>query len=131
MPAFIGLDLAWTPHHATGICVFEGDETGLRFVELSCETATPAAFANFCESFGDDVVVAIDAPLVVTDDRRAEAELARVFGKYRASAYSANLGFLTRMNGLAGPNLAMELGKRGLPGRAVRAQPPCPWPRCR
>ena len=58
-------------------------------------------------------MVAVDAPLVVEDYRRAEAELGRVYGKYHAAAYSANLPFLTKMNGLAGPLLAGELQAKG------------------
>ena len=113
MPIFIGLDLAWTPHHETGICVLEGDERSTHLVQLDCRIDTPEGFARFCTDFGNDIVVAIDAPLLVLPERRAERELAAVFGRFKACAYSANMPFLQRMNGLAGPNLATLLKASG------------------
>jgi predicted RNase H-like nuclease len=123
MPVFIGLDLAWTPHHETGICILEGDARSVRLLRLDCCIDTPDGFARLCDSSGADVVAAIDAPLLVHPDRRAERELGTVFGKYKAGAYSANLPFLTKMNGLAGPLLAEALRSRGFdlaPSRVSR-----------
>ncbi|MEO9255880.1 MAG: DUF429 domain-containing protein, partial [Tepidiformaceae bacterium] len=113
MPAFVGLDLAWTPHHETGICVLEGTAGAMRLTRLDCAIESPGRFAALCQSFGPDVVVAIDAPLIVEPERRAESELARIFRKHKAGAYSANLPFLTKMNGLAGPHLAQHLVEAG------------------
>jgi predicted RNase H-like nuclease len=113
MTVFIGLDLAWTPHHPSGVCILEHDGTGLRLRKLHCSTSSPDCFATMCASFGPDVVVGVDAPLVVEADRRAEAQLARVYGARHAGAYLATIPFLTRMNGLAGPRLAEELRLRG------------------
>ena len=112
MPVFIGLDLAWTSHHESGVCILEGDAHSVRVLRLDCCIDTPDGFANLCDRWGDDVVAAIDAPLLLHADRRAERELGSVFGKYKAGAYSANLPFLTRMNGLAGPLLAEALRVR-------------------
>src|SRR5690242_422844 len=109
MAAFIGLDLAWTAHRESGVCVLVGDGERVEVALLDARLDTPSGFAEFCASYGGDVVVAVDAPLIVTAARRAEAELGRVFGKYKASAYSANLEFLRRMGGMAGPELALEL----------------------
>jgi predicted RNase H-like nuclease len=114
VPAFIGLDLAWTPHHESGVCILEGQDGGnMRLVRLDCVIDTPGAFAALCHGLGSDVVAAIDAPLILSPRRRAESELARVFGKYRAGAYSPNLPFLMKMNGLAGPQLACSLAECG------------------
>lgn len=112
MPVFIGLDLAWTPHHESGVCILEGDAGSIRLVSLDWRSDTPRAFAAMCDAAGKDVVVGIDAPLIVHPERRAEADLAAVFGKYKAAAYVATLPFLQRMDGLAGPALAWLL--RGL-----------------
>jgi predicted RNase H-like nuclease len=109
MPAFIGLDLAWTDHHESGVCVLVGDAEGMELRVLDAFVGTPEGFAALCCSYGPEVVVAVDAPLIVTPERSAEAALAKVFGKYKASAYSANLAFLQKMGGLAGPWLAQEL----------------------
>lgn len=108
----MGLDLAWTPHRETGVCVLEEAEGVVNLRELHCDIKSPEEFATLCESFGEDVVVAVDAPLVVKPERRAEAELAKVYGAKHAGAYSANLPFLCKMNGLAGPHLAKELCER-------------------
>ncbi|MEP7216043.1 MAG: DUF429 domain-containing protein [Anaerolineaceae bacterium] len=113
MVAFVGLDLAWTAHHETGVCVLEQTGESVVLRELHCSVSSPEAFAAVCEWFGEDVVVAVDAPLVVEPERRAEAELGRVYGAKHAGAYSANMPFLTTMNGLAGPNLAKQLEEGG------------------
>lgn len=113
MTVFIGLDLAWTRHRETGVCVLDDSDGVVRLRKLHCAISSAACFATMCESFGPDVVVAIDAPLVVTPERRAERELASVFGRFHASAYSANMTFLTKMNGLAGPHLAEHLRAGG------------------
>ena len=112
MVTFVGLDLAWTATHETGVCVLEETNGGVVLRKLCCRISTPEGFATMCESFGDDVVVAIDAPLVVQPERRAEAELGSVYAKFQAGAYSANMPFLTKMNGLAGPDLAKLLKSR-------------------
>ena len=112
MTVFIGLDLAWTPHRETGVCVLEGGADGVTLRALHCSISSPQDFAKLCESFGGDVVVAVDAPLVVTDERRAEAELGKEYGGRHAGAYSANMPFLEKMNGLAGPDLAVSLKGR-------------------
>ena len=112
MVTFVGLDLAWTATHETGICVLEETNGGVVLRKLCCRISTPEGFATMCESFGDDVVVGIDAPLVVQPERRAEAELGRKYAKYHAGAFSANMPFLTKMKGLAGPDLAKLLKDR-------------------
>ena len=109
MPTFVGLDLAWTPTHETGVCVIRCDRGEARLVALDTRIDTPEGFAALCLSGGDDVVAAIDAPLVVGPQRRADSELAAQFSKFKAGAYSATLPFLTKMNGLAGPTLARLL----------------------
>ena len=112
MATFVGLDLAWTAHRETGVCVLEEAEGGVELRELHCAIRSPEEFATVCESFGEDVVVAVDAPLVVKSERLAEAELASIYGSKHAGAYSANMPFLTKMNGLAGPHLATQLEAR-------------------
>lgn len=113
MTTFIGLDLAWTPHRESGVCILEqrGGQVHLR--KLHCSISSPDCFATMCASFGRDVVVGVDAPLVVTPERTAERELGRIYGSRHAGAYLATMAFLTRMNGLAGPTLAAELRTRG------------------
>jgi predicted RNase H-like nuclease len=111
---FIGLDLAWTRYRETGVCILESDGGDVQLRKLHCSISSPSCFSKLCASFGPDVVVAVDAPLVVEPERRAERELARAFGRFQAGAYSANVAFLTGMKGLAGPHLALHLRECGL-----------------
>ena len=123
MVTFVGLDLAWTAHRETGVCVLEDTDHGVVLQTLHCSISSPESFATMCESFGDDVVVAVDAPLVVEPERRAEAELGKVYGKYHAGAYSANMPFLENMKGLAGPHLAGQLSAKGFELDPARLTP--------
>lgn len=111
MAVFAGIDLSWTARHETGICILEGDHGGLRLAELEAEVLSPEEVAARLTRAGDTVVAAIDAPLVVTTERRAEAALARTFGRYGAYAYAARPEFLERVGGNAGSKLASFLGK--------------------
>lgn len=113
MTVFVGLDLAWTARNPSGVCVFEARGEGLALRLLECRVDTPVGFADLLESFGDGLVAAVDAPLIVTPARRAEGALARVYGRYGAYAYSARPAFLEKMGGLAGPQLGKELRERG------------------
>jgi predicted RNase H-like nuclease len=80
---------------------------------LESAVVTPPALAARLAGLGTTVVCAVDAPLVLTPGRHAERALARVFGRYRASAYFASEAFLGGMGGMAGPLLAAELTARG------------------
>jgi predicted RNase H-like nuclease len=113
MAVFIGLDLAWTVGRETGVCVLEGDECGLEVRRAECMVGSPEEFADLCVDARPDVVVGVDAPLIVGDGRRAERELNRVFGRYRAGAYAANAAWLAGFGGEAGPRLGELLRKRG------------------
>ncbi|MBI5946531.1 MAG: DUF429 domain-containing protein [Chloroflexi bacterium] len=113
MTVFVGLDLAWTQGRPSGVCVLEGDASGVTVARLDTATLAPGEFAALVAGYGPDLVAAIDAPLVVEPGRRAEAELGRVFGRFHAGAYSANRPFLERMGGMAGTDLAAALIDRG------------------
>jgi predicted RNase H-like nuclease len=113
MTVFIGLDLAWTAGRETGVCVIEGRGRGAHLVELGTRIESPRAFASLCERYGPDVAVAVDAPLIVSDARLAEADLGTVFGRFKAGAYSARPAFLAKMRGCAGPATARALRSAG------------------
>lgn len=112
MPIFVGIDLAWTAHRAdvpykSGICVLEAkgnaDIRCSRFeavkVHINAITKCLGELAN--ES--GPVVVAIDAPLIVTPKRSAEKNLNKEFAKYSAGAFTTSMKWLTRYNMKAGP----------------------------
>lgn len=113
MPTFLGIDLAWKSKNPSGICVLQGD--GCRWSLCRLETAVGHAgwFVDLAASFGDDVVVAIDAPLIISAQRRAEREVGRLFSSYHASAYPADRALLEPAGLLAGPDLGEALGDRG------------------
>lgn len=110
-----GIDLAWTPHHPSGVCIvrFESPGADGELLELSSRTGTPLEFADAIANHDGDIIAAIDAPLVLCDDRVAERALARVYARAKAAPYQANEAFLVKFNGFAGPLLMAELRTRG------------------
>ena len=80
MTAFVGLDLAWTPGRPSGICVLSSGGDVVRMEHVGRVVMTPTALARQVATLGSTIYAAIDAPLVVSPDRRAEALLARRYG---------------------------------------------------
>ncbi len=95
MTVYVGLDLAWTATHPSGVCVVEEDRSGrTRLLEIASRMTPAVPMATALAEMGPDVVVAVDAPLIRTEACTAERELGRVFGRYRAGAYLASMTFL-------------------------------------
>ncbi|MGI8926487.1 MAG: hypothetical protein ACR2HN_07555, partial [Tepidiformaceae bacterium] len=113
MTVFAGLDLAWTAHRETGICIFERNGEGLRLLALECARVEPLALAGRLAVQGPHTVVAMDAPPIIGPPHTAKRQLARVFGRYHASAYTATPAFLAMYDALAGPRLAASLAAQG------------------
>lgn len=89
MPTFIGLDLAWSPKKESGICWLSGDSAeSLRCTRLTAEVSNMEAIAEEISRVDGSVVVSIDAPVLYSPERNVEREIARRFGKYKASAHS-------------------------------------------
>ncbi|MCV2392691.1 DUF429 domain-containing protein [Actinotalea sp. M2MS4P-6] len=127
MSAFVGIDLAWGPRNRTGVAVCDG--TGRLVASETVRTDDQLAMVldPWLAGAGQDVVVALDAPLVVPNDtgrRDCEAELGRVFARYDAGAHPANRG-RTWFDPPRGTELARRFGweidpaVRPLGGRAV------------
>jgi len=112
MPVFVGLDLAWTATRESGVCVFESAGRDVRLLASTAYVDTPAGFASLCAGLGADVVVAVDAPLIVGPLRLAEREVGRAFSRYQASAHSASEALLRDSGRMAGPDLGGELAAR-------------------
>lgn len=111
MPTFIGLDLAWTSHRESGICWFEGESAAdLRCTRLEAAVCDTERLAEELAVEGP-VVVAIDAPLLYTPERWAEREVARRFGRYKASPHQAH--YAVRQGYAAGIDLGEALEARG------------------
>ncbi len=124
MPAFIGLDLAWTAHRrnvrsGTGFCLFEGEgpddfhctHIGAQPLHVGTLTESVARVADRTAS----VIVAIDAPLLFPAnpalERPIDAEVQRRFKPYKVHVLSAREA---RAKGqTAGIDLARTLAARG------------------
>jgi predicted RNase H-like nuclease len=106
---FIGVDLAWTTRGGTGLCVVEGG-----VVRASARVGGDAKLMAWLTPLvSGDVLVAIDAPLIVKNTsgrRRAEQLISRCFGARHASAHSANLALPSFRDGVRGEQLAAALG---------------------
>ena len=115
MVVFAGIDLAWSGRRPTGTCIIEIDGDRPRLLELSCTDSSAAAgeIVRLLEALGSDVVAGVDAPLIVSPERRAEAELARAFGRQGVYAYAARPDFLERHSIQEGPRLGSLLVEAG------------------
>ncbi len=106
-PVHVGIDLAWNTKAKSGIAVLDGsgalvESATLRSDDEIVEWLTRGAW--------DPVMVAIDAPLIVTNDkgqRDCEALIGKAYARFHAGAYPSNLG-----NVLFNPPRGGELAKR-------------------
>ncbi len=112
MATFIGLDLAWTSHRESGVCWFEGESGAeLRCTRLEAAVCETERLAEELAAVDGPVVAAIDAPLLYTPARDAEREVARRFGRYKASPHQAH--YAVRRGATAGIDLGEALAARG------------------
>jgi len=95
MQTFIGIDLAWkSTRNPTGVAVMRGDKLGARLEVLS--TLGPgASVADFISAHTTaNTVIAIDAPLVITNElgqRTCETAIGKKYGSRDASCHTSNL----------------------------------------
>lgn len=84
MTVFVGIDLAWGSRNASGICVISPGRCTLECLVIGAE-----GLVKMLDECGPDVVVGIDAPLIVEPGRWAEAALARRMGRFGVYAHSS------------------------------------------
>ena len=113
MTIFAGIDLSWTGRYDTGLCVVEETPSGCAVVEVSARVVSTNDMLELLPDTGATVIAAVDAPLVISSSRQAERLIGRAFGRYKASAHSANADRLRREGQMAGPDLASALVRRG------------------
>src|SRR4051812_2107777 len=93
VPVFhIGVDLAWGVKRPTGLAVLDDDG---RLVHVSTVRTDEEIIAALTPYAADDCLVAIDAPLIVTNptgNRPGEALLNKDFARFDAGAHPANTG---------------------------------------
>jgi predicted RNase H-like nuclease/ppGpp synthetase/RelA/SpoT-type nucleotidyltranferase len=126
----VGVDLAWGVKQPTGLAVL--DESG-RLVHLSAVRTDEEIVAALAPYTQGDCLVAIDAPLIVTNatgNRPAEAALNKDFARYDAGAHPANTNKPELAGTPRGAALCQALGLDMNPrsGRARRAIEVYPHP---
>lgn len=99
----IGLDLAWSSKNNSGVALFDATPERLSLLDV-CLLKTNAEIQSYVRmnAANDSVLIPIDAPLVVpnqTGRRPVDDIVSRLFGKYQASAHSANRNILKEVRG--------------------------------
>ena len=127
---FVGIDLAWGERKPTGLAVLDEGGRLVHVETVRTDDEIVAALAPYDEA---DCLVAIDAPLVVTNptgNRPAEAALNRDFARFDAGAHPSNTGKPEFSDGTRGARLSARLGLDMNPqsGRARRAIEVYPHP---
>ena len=125
---FVGVDLAWGQRSPTGVAVV--DEAG-RLCHVAVAGDDADVLGQLAPFVGGACVVALDAPLVVTNpsgNRPCEAELNRDFRRFDAGAHPTNLGLAWFADGGRGGRLcaALELDldpRSSSPRRAMEVYP--------
>lgn len=127
---FVGVDLAWGDRKPTGLAVLDENGQLLMVAAANSDDEILDALAPYVEG---DCLVAIDAPLIVTNatgNRPAEAALNRDFARFDAGAHPSNTGkpeFSTQPRGARiAARLGLDMNPRS--GRARRAIEVYPHP---
>jgi predicted RNase H-like nuclease/ppGpp synthetase/RelA/SpoT-type nucleotidyltranferase len=124
----IGIDLAWGVKRPTGLAVV--DDSG-RLVHVSAVRTDEEILAELAPYADQDCLVAMDAPLIVTNptgNRPAEAALNKDFARFDAGAHPANTGKPEFSDVPRGAALAQALGldmnpRSGRKRRAIEVYP--------
>lgn len=125
---YVGVDLAWGQRSPTGVAVLD-DAGVLRHVGVA--GSDEDVLAQLAPFTAGPCVVAIDAPLVVTNpagNRPCEAALNRDFRRFDAGAHPANTGLAWFADGGRGARLCAALGldldpRSAAPRRALEVYP--------
>jgi predicted RNase H-like nuclease/ppGpp synthetase/RelA/SpoT-type nucleotidyltranferase len=125
---FVGLDLAWGDKKPTGVAVIDEDGT---LLHVSAQTDDDSILRAVEPYVGDDCVVGIDAPLIVTNptgNRPCEAALNRDFRAFESGAHPSNTQKPEFADGTRGGRLAaaldLDLDPRSTrPRRALEVYP--------
>ncbi|GGU09639.1 DUF429 domain-containing protein [Nocardioides albus] len=125
---FLGVDLAWGVRRPTGLAVL--DEEG-RLVHVSAAKTDDEIVAALEPYADNDCLVAIDAPLIVTNptgNRPAEAALNKDFARFDAGAHPSNTSKSEFSEQPRGARIAARLGldmdpRSGRRRRAIEVYP--------
>jgi predicted RNase H-like nuclease/ppGpp synthetase/RelA/SpoT-type nucleotidyltranferase len=127
---FVGVDLAWGDRRPTGLAVLDDEGRLVHVSAVRSDDEIAEALAPYVEG---DCLVAIDAPLIVTNatgNRPAEAALNKDFARFDAGAHPSNTGKPEFAVQPRGARIAARLGLDMNPrsGRARRAIEVYPHP---
>ncbi|MDO3638266.1 bifunctional ribonuclease/(p)ppGpp synthase [Mycolicibacterium arseniciresistens] len=106
---FVGLDLAWGERNRTGVAVVDADG---RLRHIGAAQDDGSILAAIGPYVAGDCVVAIDAPLIVTNptgNRPCEAALNRDYRAFQAGAHPSNTAKPEFANGTRGARLAAAI----------------------
>ncbi len=107
---FVGLDLAWGDIAWTGTAVMDDAGQLLRVGRQRTDEDLVTALRSHLDG---SVLVAIDAPLIVTNRtgrRPCETQVSTTFGRFDAGAHSSNLSLPSFREGPRGARVAALLG---------------------
>ena len=107
---FVGLDLAWGELAWTGTAV--ADESG-QLLRVGRQRTDEDIVTALRSHLDGPVLVAVDAPLVVTNRtgrRPCETQVSKVFGRFDAGAHSSNLSLPSFREGPRGARVAALMG---------------------
>jgi predicted RNase H-like nuclease/ppGpp synthetase/RelA/SpoT-type nucleotidyltranferase len=107
---FVGVDLAWGQRKPTGLAALDDSGRLVHVSAVSTDEEIQSALAPYVEG---DCLVAIDAPLIVTNttgNRPAEAALNRDFARFDAGAHPSNTGKAEFSTTPRGARLSKTLG---------------------
>jgi predicted RNase H-like nuclease len=89
----LGLDLAWSEHHPSGVAALDAEG---RLLDVRADVYGDDELLAWVRAWrGERGVIGIDMPTVVrneTGSRRCEKELAQEFARHHAAPHPANLG---------------------------------------
>ncbi|MFM9036042.1 MAG: DUF429 domain-containing protein [Mycobacterium sp.] len=117
---YVGVDLAWGRRSPTGVAALDGAG---RLRHVGVAGGDDDLIAQLRPYVAGDCVVAVDAPLVVTNpsgNRPCEAALNRDFRRFEAGAHPANTGLPWFADGGRGARLCTTLDLDLDPGSAAR-----------
>ncbi|MEJ7832536.1 MAG: DUF429 domain-containing protein [Nocardioides sp.] len=125
---YVGIDLAWGERQRTGLAVLDASA---RLVHVSTVRTDDEIAAALTAYVGGDCLVAIDAPLIVTNptgSRAAEKALGKDFRRFDAGAHPANTGKPEFADGTRGARVSGLLGldmnpRSGRSRRAIEVYP--------
>lgn len=107
---YVGLDLAWGEKQPTGVAVLDAQARLLQVAAVR----TDEAILELLEPYaGGPVLVAVDAPLIVTNptgSRPAEKALAKDFRRFEAAPHPSNTGKPEFAGGSRGARVCAALG---------------------